>query len=82
MRYVAKVHVLDVLCDVVVSGYVYDADTPDGEAPEVHEFSWVVPGRGVDDWQAWLLTSIYGAYMAERTRLGRDTPGGLPMGAS
>ena len=26
MRYIAKIHVLDVMDKVVVSGYVYDAD--------------------------------------------------------
>lgn len=66
MRYVAKIHVLDVMDQVVVSGYVYDADGPvqDGEPPL--EFTWATPGRGVDEPLAWLLTSLYACFMSEQ----------------
>lgn len=61
MRYVAKIHVLDVLDQIVVSGYVYDADgaVRDGEAPL--EFTYQSPGRGVSEPVAWLATSLYAA---------------------
>lgn len=61
MRYVAKVHVLDVLDQIVVSGYVYDADGPvrDGEPPL--EFTYQVPGIGADEPLAWLLNGLYRA---------------------
>lgn len=66
MRYVAKIHVLDVMDQVVVSGYVYDADGPviDGEAPT--EFTYQVPGTGVSEPLPWLLNSLYRALVSER----------------
>lgn len=67
MRYVAKIHVLDVLDQVVVSGYVYDAEGPvaDGEPPL--EFTYSVPGIGCDEPLAWLLNGLYRALVAEQT---------------
>jgi len=64
MRYVAKIHVLDVLDQVVVSGYVYDAEggVRDGEAPL--EFCYQVPGRGIDNPLDWLFLSLYSAFMS------------------
>lgn len=58
MRYVAKIHVLDVMDQIVVSGYVYDSDGPvqDGEAPL--EFTYQVPGVGADEPLAWLLNAL------------------------
>ena len=66
MRYVAKVHVLDVLDQVVVSGYVYDADGPvkDGEPPL--EFTYAAPGVGLDEPLPWLLNSLYRCLVAEQ----------------
>lgn len=66
MRYVAKIHVLDVMDQVVVSGYVYDADGPvqDGEAPL--EFTYTAPGTGVDEPLPWLLNSLYRCLVAEQ----------------
>lgn len=61
MRYVAKLHVLDVLEDVVVSGYVYDADPLSDPEHEVHEFSLTTRGRGLDDPFTWLLIHLYQA---------------------
>lgn len=58
MRYVAKIHVLDVLDQVVVSGYCIDTEHagPDGEAP--FEFAWQIPGIGADDPCTWLLDAL------------------------
>jgi len=66
MRFVAKVHVLDVMDQVVVSGYVYDADGPvrDGEAPL--EFTYQAPGTGINEPLPWLLNSLYRALVAEQ----------------
>ena len=66
MRFVAKIHVLDVLDQVVVSGYVHEFDSYDGEGVDVHEFSWSVPGVGLDDAYAWLLNSLYRALVNEQ----------------
>lgn len=71
MRYVAKIHVLDVMDQVVVSGYVYDADgaVQDGEPPL--EFTLSAPGVGLSDPYAWLLNSLYRALVQdEATRRG------------
>lgn len=65
MRYVAKIHVLDVMDQVVVSGYVYDADGPvqDGEGPL--EFTYQAQGTGIDEPLPWLLNSLYRCLVAE-----------------
>lgn len=54
MRYVAKIHVLDVLDTVVVSGYIHEHDSLNGWAPEVYEFSYATPGVGLSDPYEWL----------------------------
>ena len=61
MRFVAKVHVMDVMEQVVVSGYVYDADPLSDPDHEPLEFSETVPGVGSDDRMAWLLNALYRA---------------------
>lgn len=66
MRYVAKIHVLDVLDQVVVSGYVYDADPLTDPDHEVTEFSLQAPGTGIDDPMAWLLNSLYRALVQQQ----------------
>lgn len=68
MRYIAKIHILDVMDSVVVSGYVYDADPLTDPDHEVLEFSYQVPGIGLDDPQAWMLNALY------RALVSRDTP--------
>lgn len=68
MRYIAKIHILDVMDAVVVSGYVYDADPLTDPDHEVLEFSYQVPGIGLDDPQAWMLNALY------RALVSRDTP--------
>ena len=67
MRYVAKIHVLDVMDQVVVSGYVYDADGPvrDGEPPL--EFTYAAEGVGLSEPLPWLLNSLYRCLVAEQT---------------
>ena len=66
MRYVAKIHVLDVMDQVVVSGYVYDAEGPvaDGEPPL--EFTYSAKGVGLSEPLPWLLNSLYRCLVAEQ----------------
>lgn len=71
MRYVAKIHVLDVLDQVVVSGYVYDADPITDPDHEPREFTYEVPGRGLDDPITWLQWHLYDAFTKETARLRR-----------
>lgn len=71
MRYVAKIHVLDVLDQVVVSGYVYDADGAVQEGEPPLEFTWQVPGVGAPEPVAWL-----------RDALARALPRATPADAS
>ena len=58
MRYIAKLHVLDVMDQIVVSGYVHGDGLPwsDGEPP--FEFSWQIPGRGLNNAYDWLLDAL------------------------
>lgn len=66
MRYVAKVYVMDVVDLVVVSGYVFDADPMSSPEHEPTEFSFSVPGTGIDDPYGWLLNSLYRALVVEQ----------------
>ena len=66
MRYVAKIHVLDVMDQVVVSGYVVDADEWSDPDHETHEFSYQVPGTGISEPLPWLLNSLYRALVSEQ----------------
>lgn len=66
MRYIAKVHILDVMDSVVVSGYVFDADDLTDPDHEVHEFSYSAPGVGIDDPLAWMLNSLYRCLVAQQ----------------
>ena len=63
MRYVAKIHVLDVMDQVVVSGYVHEQDAVGGWSPDVLEFSWQVPGVGADNATWWLEDALKRALM-------------------
>ena len=58
MRYVAKIHVLDVMDEIVISGYVVDADTHSNPDHESWEFSYQVTSFGLDDPAEWLLTAL------------------------
>lgn len=60
MRYVSKIHVLDVMDEIVVSGYVFDADPLTDPDHDVLEFALTVPGRGQDDPVVWLAQALYG----------------------
>jgi hypothetical protein len=71
MRYVAKIHVLDVLDSVTVSGYVHAYEDYDGEGPEVHEFAYDVQGRGIDDPYEWLRVHLYEAFQKAPSPLSR-----------
>jgi hypothetical protein len=65
---------------VVVSGYVYDADGPvrDGEPPA--EFCYTTPGRGLDDPISWLLVHLYQALNNELAPARNRTSGGRSQG--
>jgi hypothetical protein len=80
MRYVAKVHVLDIMDQVVVSGYVVDCDAGSDPDHEPHEFSYTVRGTGLSDPRAWLLNSLYRALVSEETPARGGTEPGPPAG--
>lgn len=58
MRYIAKVYVMDVMDQIVVSGYVHASDDFMAEPPDVAEFTWQTPGKGVSDPVAWLRDAL------------------------
>lgn len=58
MRYVAKLHVLDVMDQVVVSGYVLDADVLTNPDHDTTEFAFQQPGTGLSDPHAWLTQAL------------------------
>jgi hypothetical protein len=60
MRFVAKVHVLDVMDRVVVSGYVLDTDPMTDTDHEPLEFTYECLSYGLDDHLEWLLTALAG----------------------
>jgi len=80
MRYVAKLHVLDVMDQVVVSGYVYDADGPvqDGEPPI--EFTYQTPGLGIDHPLDWLFLAVYRCFMEATAPRSRGLSAGPSVG--
>ena len=82
MRYVAKIHVMDVMDQVVVSGYVFDADPLTSPDHEAHEFTFQAPGRGLDDPIAWLIWHVYEALQKETTTARGGRNGGGRMGGS
>jgi hypothetical protein len=82
MRYVCKIHVLDVMTKVVVSGYIHGYAHMGVEPPITHEFSYTIPGVGLSDPYEWLTKALYEAVlqMTQDGRQGRDgRPGdGVP----
>ena len=66
MRYIAKVHVLDVMDEIVISGYVVDADPLTDPDHEAWDFSYQVPSLGLSEPAAWLLNALYRAIVAEQ----------------
>jgi hypothetical protein len=81
MRYVAKIHVLDVLDDVVVSGYVFDADPLTDPDHVLEEFTFTARGVGLNDPMAWLLNSLYRCLVAEQRPAGGGPGRGGAVGA-
>jgi hypothetical protein len=73
MRYVAKIHVLDVMESIVVSGYVHAYEDYDGQGPEVHEFAYEVPGRGLSDPYVWLRVALHEAFQTPLSPAKRGT---------
>lgn len=67
MRYVAKIYVMDVLDEVVVSGYVFDADPLTDPDHTPTEFSFTGAGKGLDDPLKWLHWHVYEALQKELT---------------
>ena len=67
MRYIAKIHVLDVMDSVVVSGYYYDSDEYSDPDREVCEFTYQVQGLGITGGHEWLLNTLYRALLSEQT---------------
>lgn len=80
MRYVAKIHVLDVMDQVVVSGYVYDADVLTDPDHLATEFTYSAPGIGLSEPLAWLLNSLYRCLVHEQTPAQSRESRGLQMG--
>lgn len=66
MRYVAKIHVVDVMETVVVSGYIHEHDSIDGWAPDLYEFSYAIPGVGLSDPYEWLDKALQDAIACMR----------------
>ena len=58
MRYVGKIYVMDVLDQVVVSGYVHEYPDMPGTEPETLEFTWQVPGAGIPEPVGWLRDAL------------------------
>lgn len=82
MRFIAKLHVLDVLDQVVVSGYVHEYPDWPCDTPEVTEFTFSTPGVGLSEPYAWLLNSLYRALVTEQDRQRGGSTGGLATGGT
>jgi hypothetical protein len=61
MRYIAKIHVLDVMDKVVVSGYVYDADDLTDPDHTVTDFTYECLSYGHNRPLDWLVGALYSA---------------------
>lgn len=82
MRYIAKIHVLDLMDKVVVSGYIYDADPLTDPDHESHEFTLETAGMGLSDPMTWLQVHLYQAFHKETTRLAGEGARRAAVGAS
>ena len=69
MRYVAKIHVLDVMDTVVVSGYVVDCDEMTDSDHQPWEFACTLDGLGEGDPMRWLQQALSRADLAWTTPL-------------
>lgn len=58
MRYIAKIHVLDVMDTVVVSGYVLDVDDYSNPDHETWDFACTLDGLGLSDPLEWLSDAL------------------------
>lgn len=58
MRYTAKIYVMDVMDQIVVSGYVHASDDFRAEPPDMYEFTWQIPGVGLSEEPDWLRDSL------------------------
>jgi hypothetical protein len=65
MRYIAKIHVLDVMDKIIVSGYVYDADPLTDFDHVVTEFASETQSYGLDDQIEWLKTAL-GSFILDK----------------
>jgi hypothetical protein len=63
MRYVAKIHAIDLLTDIVVSGYIHGYDDTGGNEPTSEDFSYSIPGIGLGDPYEWLAKALYGCVL-------------------
>jgi hypothetical protein len=82
MRYVAKLHVLDVMDQVVVSGYVYDADDSSDPDHVAVEFTYQTRGTGISEPLPWLLNSLYRCLVSEETPSRITHEAGSPTGGA
>lgn len=82
MRYVAKIYVTDVMDQVVVSGYVFDADSQSNPDHETVEFTYQEAGVGLDDPMAWLLNSLYRCLVSQQSPGRVAGRGPVPNGGS
>src|SRR5690348_15280335 len=82
MRYVAKLYVTDVMDQVVVSGYVFDADQLSNPDHDTWEFTYQTPGLGLDEPAAWLLNALYRCLVSEESPRARRGSGASPVGGS
>ena len=80
MRFIAKIHVMDVLDCVVVSGYVYDCEAQRDGDGHVDEFTLTAKGVGLSEPRAWLLNSLYRCLVAEQDPQSGDVLGASRMG--
>lgn len=80
MRYVAKIHVLDVLDQVVVSGYCYDASGQDPDGHPSWEFTYGHRGIGLDDDHEWLIWALYQTLLQMAEPAARRVTTGSTMG--
>lgn len=68
MRYVAKVHVTDVLDQIVISGYVVDCDEMTDPDHQAFDFTYQVPGVGQPTARVWLVDALARAMIQAKTQ--------------
>lgn len=68
MRYVAKIHVVDVLDQIVISGYVVDCDDMTDPDHQAVDFTYQVPGVGANDPLEWMTQAVVRALASAKTQ--------------